>query len=398
MKAGTIIAVLAAFLAVAFVSQRANAEHAGSSSIARQIHGYGGCNSWARITSENATCLYSGWGHRGIPPYWQSFAENKCHMYGTVIAHVDVPNEGDTHIHAETNGRTYADSTNKPRSIKCCVNHSDLCWKDQVEPKTSGEWEGHIRVIQVHSGSYSSGYADVRTHEQRYELCSSEEWSHVPYCDVDPEGDAHVMPASMVDAGADRMTMAELRARPCGVEGEPSCDCGDHICDRFDCEIRWERSPARTATEGHRCHYTLSVGYTRYPARRCNIVASCNTTGTDYKWIEKTAWIWHTDDLVYCATNQGETYLRADDCDYDYDCGDHWCTATDCAAAHTDKPENCESWYYSYQNDEEACLVESRCVFESRGLFGKRFSTITLPMADQNNLNNCDGRLTDGSC
>ena len=239
--------MLAAFLTMFVAVGDAKADDPGAANkILSQITGDGGCDNWARITTESATCMSSGWRHQIIPPYYETWAQNHCSDYGDILAHVDVRNEGDTHIHADDSERAYGgDTTNEPRSIKCCIDESDLCWKDQVEPVESGDLAGMVRMVTVHSGSYSAGYEYVRTHEERYHVCASE---HAPYpdsiyCQVDPEGDAHTVPSSLL-VNPDTASMHDLRARPCGGEGEPRCTCGGHICDRFDCKWSFNQSPA----------------------------------------------------------------------------------------------------------------------------------------------------------
>ncbi len=238
MKTGLIAAVLAVFLAVGIGSDRANAHE--NEGLFQQLTGDGGgCDSNFRVTTASATCMTSGWSHMGIPPYWSIWAKNGCSDYGDIEAHVDVPNEADEHIHADESEKAYAYSTNEPRSVKCCVNKSDLCYRDQVEKVTSGDNEGKIRFLRIsESNTRLVSYEDVSTHQARYDFCQTN--PNYVYCKVNPDGDALYPPATPPS----EMTLSELRSRPCGGEGQPACSCGDHICDRFDCEWNFNQSSA----------------------------------------------------------------------------------------------------------------------------------------------------------
>ena len=230
MKARMLVAILAAFLAVGLSSYRASAHDDGG--FFWQATGGGACGDRFRISNSNATCMSSGWSWFGYAPYWATWAENHCASYGSIVAHVDVPNEGDTHIHADSAGRTTEGyTTSEPRNISCCIGLSDLCWKDQVEKITSGSNAGTVRVYRVVNGQRLQSNEDVSTHQARYDLCAR--WPDYIYCEVDPEGDAFTDPATLT-----------LRDRPCGTTDTLACNCGDHFCDEQDCEWHWEQSSA----------------------------------------------------------------------------------------------------------------------------------------------------------
>ncbi|MCY4500189.1 MAG: hypothetical protein OXE57_01315, partial [Alphaproteobacteria bacterium] len=281
-KTGILAAILAVLLGVGLSPDRASAEHSGTAHVFDQISGNGGCKSWARIADSDSDCLSAGWEHRGIPPYWEVHARNYCAGYGsgTLIAHVDVPNEGDEHVHATSSAKHYAGlTTNKPRSVKCCINFSDLCWKDQVEKVKSGTHAGKVRIIQLNSSSWAVSYADVTTHEARFNLCNSDTWTDdTIYCDEDPEGDAHTLPASM-QPDPDTAGKSVLRARTCGGSGEPACACGDNdrICDRFDCEEEFDDSSASDSCYISGSGTTGSAWNFRYDetAATCSVERNC---------------------------------------------------------------------------------------------------------------------------
>ncbi len=246
LKSGMFVAILAAMLAVGATPNRANAH----GSVSGPGYHYGGhqCNNWARISLSDATCL-SGkdkgyvWSKAGHV-HW---VRNECSAYGTVVALLDIQTTRDGHYHL-ADGSKHENNTSAAnvRDIKCCIDEGDnLCWKDQVEPVESGRLAGQVRIVQVHSSSYSTGYVDVSTHRARYRLCSSDDtvYSNSLYCQNDPSGDAFVAPPPTAEE-LNQLSKETLRARPCGGDDEPDCTCGDHICDRFDCLENYEQSTA----------------------------------------------------------------------------------------------------------------------------------------------------------
>ena len=381
MKAGTVIAILAAFLAVSLTSYRANADGGG---VFSQATGDGACDSWARITTASATCMSSDWSHMGIPPYWETWAKNHCSSYGNIEAHVDVPNEGDTHIHAHGSSKAYGGSTtSKPRSIKCCINTSDLCWKDQVEAHTSGEHAGKVRIIQLYSSGWGVSYADVSSHEARYTLCNSDTWTDgTIYCEEDPDGDAHIFPASFQPDPA-TASMSILRARPCGGEGEPGCTCSSHICDRFDCEWHFDQSPASNTCGRYGGNGGAGFTHSERSMWSCGVDVRCRVGVRGYIGIyEENATfdgaMWELTSLNNC----GGVLQRAD-------CGETY-SAANCLAAFERSPaaDSCTdlSAQMGYQSSGgNFCSLSATC--------DGGYTRVSMSLSVADNLRNCSGVL-----
>ena len=160
--------------------------------------------------------------------------QNLCADYGDIVAHIDIKIGADEHMHLGNSTKIRGvDNDQDVRQISCCINRSDLCWKDQVEKITSGSNAGTVRVYRVENGQRMQSHEDVSTHQARFDLC--ERWPDYIYCEVDPEGDAFTDPSPPV---------ADLRARTCGTANTRACNCGDHFCDEGDCEWHWQQSSA----------------------------------------------------------------------------------------------------------------------------------------------------------
>ena len=161
MKARMLVAILAALMAVTFTSYYADAdEQCGTDD--QDWHCGGACNSQYRISKNAATCL-SGWWDN-TPPVSAGAgsgstygAQNLCASYGDIKAHIDTIRELDTHMHlndsGKVRGRVYGADV---RDISCCIDKSDLCYKDQVEKITSGSNAGRVRVYRVENGQRMS--------------------------------------------------------------------------------------------------------------------------------------------------------------------------------------------------------------------------------------------------
>lgn len=327
MRSATITAILAVFMAVALAPDNARADGEADTSNS-DYHFEGACDTWARISTRDATCLSSGhgfaWDGRGS----YAWARNECSNYGAIVAHRDVVIDIDGHFHlSHGNKSEFARASTETRDITCCINESDLCYKDQIEPIESGEWAGHIRYINVNASSYDVGLVDVRTHEQRYEFCST--FPEQIYCDEDPEGDAHVLPASQMQ-DPNTMTRRDLRARPCGGEDEPVCGCGDRRCDRFDCEKNFSLSPAALSCFGWYLNSeTAGDAFTHVePYRwRCEAEMHCRVSNHEYKDASFTGSHWDLKALNNCGG-----VLQTDDC------GDVAITTDNCRAAFNESP------------------------------------------------------------
>ena len=315
MKTGTIVAILAAFLAVGLGSHQANADGRQTDSDFSNYHRGGTCNQGHRIGTTWATCLHAideGFKWAGGLLGHAHWVRNECSEYGTVVAHVDRINYADLHWHLSNgNKHRHTGMAADIRGIYCCINDSDLCWKDQVEKNTYGMYADTVRLIQVQGSSYHMVHVNVGTHENRYRVCNSGTWwDDTLYCSENPDGDAYILPASM-QPDPNGATMEQLRARPCGGEGQPECSCGDHICDRFDCEWHFNRSPAMNVGVGGRGNCRLErMTVDEDDNRLCTVEGRCNTNvyrqdaeGTGHSPndpVTYTNWVWNMDDVSLC--------------------------------------------------------------------------------------------------
>ena len=318
MRTIAFVAMLAAFLAAGLAPDRVHADGDSNYNIDEYDEG-GKCDKWARISTSSATCLSSESEgfliSEGGRAYW---ARNECSDYGTVIAHHDLALYSDAHWHLE-DGQKYrvTGRASVGRSITCCVDESDLCWKDQVEKNASNK----VRVIILHSGSYDTGHVDVSTHEQRYNLCrDGSPYEDTIYCEEDPEGDAHVLPASLA-GNMNYWSVEDLRARPCGGANQPTCSCDSRICDYFDCERNWNLNNLERE-DFPKCNKFSHLRYEDYneEAERCEFSVSCNTgkyrlASPSYyvpqsNWVDISEQSWNLRHLNLCKRPDGTLYLQ----------------------------------------------------------------------------------------
>ena len=324
MKTIALVAMLAAFLAAGLTPDRARADGLGK--FFDNYHYGGRCDRWARISTSSATCLSSedeGYLLDLSPSntdssgyaYW---AKNECSDYGTIIAHNDIGGGIDHHWHLEDGEKIrITGSWDDSRAISCCIDKSDLCWKDQVEKNASNK----VRVIILHSGSYDTGHVDVSTHEQRYNLCrDGSPYEDTIYCEEDPEGDAHVLPASLA-GNMNYWSVEDLRARPCGGANQPTCSCDSRICDYFDCERNWNLNNLERE-DFPKCNKFSHLRYEDYneEAERCEFSVSCNTgkyrlASPSYyvpqsNWVDISEQSWNLRHLNLCKRPDGTLYLQ----------------------------------------------------------------------------------------
>ena len=237
---GIALAILAAFLAafVAIGDARADGENAGGDD---NWHIGGKCSGSHAIPHTSSTCLHAWWDNSPSAALVSTAfgAQSHCSSYGTVVAEIRLERGTNEHFHIPDADKIRgSDNYRDVDNVYCCLNHSDLCWKKQVEKND----EGKISHITTPSSSIlTETSVDVSTHWARYQFCQAN--PDYIYCQVDPEGDAHTVPSSP-PVNPDTASMHDLRARPCGGEGEPRCTCGGHICDRFDCKWSFNQSPA----------------------------------------------------------------------------------------------------------------------------------------------------------
>ena len=262
------------------------------------------CSSRYRISKSSATCLSAWWDNS--PPYqfgdWgyssKGGGQNHCSQYGEVGANIDAVSTTDRHLHLTNSSKMRYHDTFQTRDIECCINESDLCYKDQVEKHTSGQHEGKIRRVIVESSGYRTAWWNVSDFNQRYSLCKL--YPDNIYCKNDPEGDAQTIVL-------EDTPISELRARECGGEDQLMCTCGDRFCDYGDCKWHWDRS---AAAKSGSCSVTRSGTGVTMPADvtgNCRVVAWC-----DYGYVTYSGHPADLDDLVLC---NNKTELKKDSCD-----------------------------------------------------------------------------------
>ena len=105
------------------------------------------------------------------------------------------------------------------------MDKSDLCHKQQVEPKG-------VEIIRYTGSGTSTETVRVGSHERRYLYC--QEHPDDIYCRVNPKGDAFTKPDC-------------VRKNQPSIEGVPACNCGDNmneLCTAADCSAAFDDSPA----------------------------------------------------------------------------------------------------------------------------------------------------------
>ena len=251
----------------------------------QQAHVGGGCNSQYKVSHGDSDCLAAWWdntppastGHAGGSTFGAK-TENDCDDYGEVRAHIDMLNTGDTHFHLTDSSkyRGYLDFNNIS-GISCCINESDLCYKQQVEKNSRGR-------IKVWTGTGTTmEKVNVRTHAKRYAYCS--EFPDSIYCVNDEDGDAFIDPNN----------------------------CGDHLCTVADCQTAFEASDAyeQCQSDGFTdvADPTYSISATDGSSQTCTVTANC---WLGHKW-SNSAYVSHSfhaktisadvediDDIVNC--------------------------------------------------------------------------------------------------
>ena len=287
MKMRFIVALLAAILTVPVVVHDARA-HGDAVYDGDEFKYYegGACSRWARVTTASATCLSSDFSNGGFTQ--SGWARNECAGYGTVVAHHDLRATTDNHWHLDDNSKQrFGPGWYHTRSIKCCMNKSDLCYKDQVEKVTDADinnGNASIRFLRVIGEAQAVSYVDVSTHENRYEFC--QENPNYIYCTENPEGDALTSPLEVAQAAA------EAAGEPT-CSADSSCNCGDHYCTAADCDSSWDDSTPVGAgyvldtsmdyqsgcTASTHDDYSSSIDATDGSSQECTINVKC-ITGT----------------------------------------------------------------------------------------------------------------------
>ena len=267
-------------------------------------HYSGACDQSARQSHSNATCLHAWWDNTPSTHAGSDFgAKNLCSSYGTVVAHVDKKDAGDYHFHllddSEENSNSWFTDV---REISCCVDKSDLCFKEQVEANSSG------KIYHVVLPTYT--WVSVATHQERYDFCQAN--PDYIYCTVDPKGDALQNPATMPgDCDGSPCTIQDCRDRFAlsSAAGSPS-SCTDLSLRYPD----WPGDPNRSYDNRPDDEWTLSDEecWVRH-ARECTAEDGSQKTadmmdadtgettwdaGTDYIAVDAV----DMNDLLYCES------------------------------------------------------------------------------------------------
>ena len=178
LKARFIVVALAGLLVSALLADQASANEEEYVTGAACGHGHRishGSADW------DANCLSArwsnswNWSRRG----YEVNVKNECSEYGTIVANIDAKGGNDIKWTLNSSSEERSLPARKIRDVTCCINHSDLCFKRQIE----GEWIKHVTVT---GGGWSQNWVDVRTHERRYNFCQDN--PDDIYCEVDPRG------------------------------------------------------------------------------------------------------------------------------------------------------------------------------------------------------------------
>ena len=207
-----------------------------------------GCPDAVRVSLNDATCLTASWATTpatdGITAGTYAFsAENSCASYGTLHARAmfTATNAGDDDLDVifvlEDSGAYSGNSLNaRMTSASCCLDHSDLCYKNQVEKDSSG----NITSITVSGTTVTTTTVDVSTHQNRYDFCQSN--SDDVYCTNDPEGDANTAPSISISDCISKFRDSAASTDGCEL-GSSSTVTDDNECDLYVACRMTERTP-----------------------------------------------------------------------------------------------------------------------------------------------------------
>ena len=244
--------LLGAFAALLFLAPLAIGEALGSE-----------CESQYRMSHSDSDCMHAWWDNS---PSWSCWgtkggAESFCSNYGTVVVKVDIQGGEDLTPHRTTAGKwRYTRCLNDTNSISCCIDKSDLCVKNQVEPDSDQK----IKYFQ--SGNSTLQTASVGTRIERYNFCQDN--PDTIYCEINPRNDALWAP-----------------------------NCGDHDCTVGDCNWHWNQSDASDSCT------LVSMNYigADFFSPKCNVHARCSSSDTSQEVHSAlTAEMWDVDDLEVC--------------------------------------------------------------------------------------------------
>ncbi len=251
-----------------------------------------GCTESQRISDSDATCMsasYSNsWSISGGGYHYS--VETECGDYGTVVVHANRVDHVDYMANfTADNPESSGHASTKFRAFTCCLDQSDLCYKNQVEARS----DGNIRSITINGSTITGTFVDVSSHQKRYDFCSENEDDI--YCEVDPQGDANTDPNA-----------------ECNEDTDPPCNCGDHYCKVADCNSHWDQSPAADtcadASWNNESAYTMTISATDGSSQTCNMTVQCMTggvrdDGVHAEWSDGLTWsasVENFDDLRNC--------------------------------------------------------------------------------------------------
>ena len=237
LKAGFIVVALAGLLVSALLASQASANDFRWGTACGHGHRISkGSSDW------QANCLSARWSNSWnfSRAGYEVNVKNECSEYGTIVTNIDIKSADDAYYHLHSSNEERFISIGKIRDVTCCINGSDLCFKRQIE----GEWIKHVTVT---GSGWSQNWVDVRTQKRRYNFCQDN--PDDIYCEVDPEGDAHVTP--------------------------PPLNCGDHYCTVDDCESQYAQSSAVETCSGLPQAWNMTISSEEGESQTCTVTEKC---------------------------------------------------------------------------------------------------------------------------
>ena len=210
-----------------------------------QSHAGGGCNSQYKVGHRDSDCLHGWWDNTppastGVSGGSTYGTQNECSEYGDIKSHVDMLNTNDMHFHNDDGGKKRGRrGYNDVSGISCCINESDLCYKQQVKKK-----QGNILVWSGDDTDMDE--VNVISHTRRYLYCN--QYPDSIYCENDLDGDAFIAPSLL-----------------CGPHGNK------RECRASDCT--WVFNHAENDAVGNHC----TIDSVSYADGFCTFDASCGS-------------------------------------------------------------------------------------------------------------------------
>ena len=201
------------------------------------------CKSKYQISHRDTECMHAWWDN--TPPVSTGHAlgstygaRNLCVNYGAMKATIDLASGSDEHFHMSNGDKKRGwDDDRNIKDIACCLNQSDLCEKQQVEPVENRI--KHYTTSPPNKNDYR--YVRVDTHKRRYNHCKDNPNSI--YCEHDPEGDAFTEPLL----------------------------CDGNSCTVYHCWSGWNESRANNSCDNE----SMELRDSDIFRPRCRVSASC---------------------------------------------------------------------------------------------------------------------------